>query len=221
MKLIITGATGMVGSEVLRQAIADNDIKSITIIVRRLSDITHPKLKTILHQNFLDYSNLTDVFKNNDAVIWCLGISQNVVSKDEYIKITFDYTIAFAREILQSNPETSFVFLSGRGADNTEKTKLLFGKIKGRTENALMKMSFKKLYIARPAAILPVHKQTNLAFILKLQYAMVKIFSYITPSFVITSAELAKALLHIIKKNEQGELLYNDVQLKQIAKQLS
>jgi nucleoside-diphosphate-sugar epimerase len=110
MKLIITGATGMVGSEVLRQAISDNDIESITIIVRRATDITHPKLKTILHQNFLDYSNLTDVFKNNDAVIWCLGISQNQVNKEEYIKITYDYTVAFARDMLNANSNLAFLF---------------------------------------------------------------------------------------------------------------
>lgn len=219
MKLIITGATGMVGSEVLQQAIADNEIESITIIVRRPTDISHPKLKTILHQNFLDYSSLENEFKNNDALIWCLGISQNVVSKEEYIKITYDYAVAAAKTIVQANNKLRFLFLSGRGADNTEKTKILFGKIKGRTENALKELPLQKLYIARPAAILPVYKQKNLAFILKMQYALVKIFSYITPSFVITSADLAKALLFIVKKNDPSQL-YNDVQLKQIAKQL-
>ena len=81
-------------------------------------------------------------------------------------------------------------------------------------------MPFKKLYIARPGAILPVHKQKNIPFILKLQYAMVKVFTYITPALIITSVDLAKALLHIIKNNKPGQLLYNDVQLKQIAKQV-
>ncbi|MBV9963764.1 MAG: NAD(P)H-binding protein [Parafilimonas sp.] len=220
MKLIITGATGMVGSEVLRQSIADDEIESVTIIVRRQTDITHPKLKTIIHQIFLDYSNLTDVFKNNDACIWCLGISQNLVSKEEYIKITYDYTVAFARDMLKVIDAMSFLFLSGRGADNTEKTRVLFGKIKGRTENALHQLPFQKLYIARPAGILPIHKQKNLAFILRLQYALVKVFSYITPSFIIKSDELAKALIYIVKNNASSQL-YNDVQLKQIAKQLS
>jgi uncharacterized protein YbjT (DUF2867 family) len=219
MRLIITGATGMVGAEVLRQAIADSEIESVTAIVRRAVDVTHPKLKTILHQNFSDYSNLADVFKNNDACIWCLGISQNLVSKEEYIKITYDYALAFAKDMLNANPNMAFLFLSGRGADDTEKTKVLFGKIKGRTENALKEMAINKLYIARPAGILPVHKQKNLAFILRLQYAMVKIFSYITPSFVINSDDLAKALICIVKTNEPSQL-YNDVQLKQIAKQL-
>ncbi|HVX25317.1 MAG TPA: NAD(P)H-binding protein, partial [Parafilimonas sp.] len=194
MKLIITGATGMVGSEVLCQAIADNEIELITIIVRRPTDITHPKLKTILHENFLDYSSLENEFKNNDALIWCLGISQNVVSKEEYIEITYDYAVAAAKAVVQSNNALRFLFLSGRGADNTEKTKLLFGKIKGRTENALKELPFQKLYIARPNAINPIHKPKHLPFILRLQYAMVKLFSYITPSYIINSDDLAKAL---------------------------
>ena len=218
MKLIITGATGMVGSEVLRQAIVDNDIESITIIVRRLTDITHPKLKTILHQNFLDYSSLENEFKNNDALLWCLGVSQNVVSKEEYIKITYDYTIAAAKAVVQTNDELKFLFISGEGADNTEQTKILFGKIKGRTENALRQMPLKKLYIVRPGAIIPVHKQNNLPFILKLQYGLVKAFKWVKPSMVITSSELAKVLLYIAKEKTPG--LFRQINLKSISKQL-
>ena len=220
MKIIITGATGMVGSEVLRQAIADKAVESITVIVRRPVDIAHPKLKTILHQDFLDYTPLVDEFKNNDALVWCLGISQNVVSKEEYIRITFDYTVAAAESVVKTNSSLAFLFLSGRGADNSENTKLLFGKIKGRTENALKKLSFQKLYIARPNAINPVHKQMRLPFLLRLQYFMVKIFTYITPKYIINSDDLAKALLYIVKEEGPSQL-YNDFQLKQIAKQVS
>jgi uncharacterized protein YbjT (DUF2867 family) len=215
MKIIITGATGMVGSEVLRQAIADNDITHVTAIVRRPVDITHPKLQTIIHKDFFDYSNLSEVFKNNDAVIWCLGISQNLVSKEEYIKITYDYTIAAAKEMLQANPNISFLFLSGAGADNTEKTRLLFGRIKGKTENALMQMPFTKLFIARPGAILPVHKQSNLPFIMKLQYSLVRGFAWVKPSMVITSVELSKALLFIVK-NYTGKKVITQRELKTI-----
>jgi nucleoside-diphosphate-sugar epimerase len=217
MKLIITGATGMVGSEVLREAITDNEIESITIIVRRPADITHPKLKTILPQNFLDYSSLENEFKNNDALIWCLGISQNVVSRDEYIKITYDYTIAAAKAIVQNNDELKFLFISGEGADNTEQTKILFAKIKGRTENALMQMPLKRLSVIRPGAIIPVHKQNNLPFILKLQYGLVKAFKWVKPSMVITSAELAKVLLYIAKEKPPG--LFRQINLKSISKQ--
>jgi uncharacterized protein YbjT (DUF2867 family) len=217
MKIIVTGATGMVGSEVIRQAIIDNDITAITAIVRRPLEVNHPKLKTIIHQNFSDYSNLADIFKNNDACIWCLGISQNLVSKEAYIKITYDYTIAAAKNMLQANPEISFLFLSGEGADNTEKTRILFGRIKGKTENALMQIPFKKLYIARPGAIIPVHKQSNLPFIMKLQYALVKTFAWVKPSMVITSVELAKALLHIVK-NDAGNGIISQQELKTLNK---
>ena len=219
MRLIVTGATGMVGSEVVRQAIADNSITSITAVVRRPLDTEHPKLITVIQKYFSDYSNLTDVFKNNDACIWCLGISQNLVSKGEYIKITYDYTIAFAKAMLNVNDAMSFLFLSGEGADNTEKTKVLFGKIKGRTENALKQMPFKKLYIARPGAIIPAHKQKNLPFIMKLQYSLVRIFKWIKPSMVIKSDELAKVLIHIISAN-MAPGLFRQLQILSLSKQL-
>jgi uncharacterized protein YbjT (DUF2867 family) len=219
MKIIVTGATGMVGSEVIRQAIIDNAITEVTAIVRRQIDIKNPKLKTIIHQNFSDYSSLADIFKNNDACIWCLGISQNLVSREEYIKITYDYTIVAAKDMLQANPEIAFLFLSGEGADNTEKTRILFGRIKGKTENALMQIPFKKLYIARPGAIIPVHKQNNLPFIMKLQYALVKAFAWVKPSMVITSVDLAKALLYIVK-NDAGIGIISQRELKTLNKSL-
>src|SRR5437870_2975160 len=100
MNIIITGATGMVGSEVVRQAIADQEIDEITLIVRRPVTFTSPKLKTVIHKDFLDYSGLADVFRNADCCIWCLGISQNQVTEAQYIVITHDYTIAAAKAML-------------------------------------------------------------------------------------------------------------------------
>ena len=143
MKIIVTGATGLVGAEVLRQAILDETIEEITAIVRRPLTLQHPKIKTIIHQNFLDYSTLSDVFKQHDAFLWCLGISQSQVSKEEYQTITYEYTIEAAKTVLNVNPEMTFLFLSGMGADSTEKSKTLFAQVKGKTENGLLKMSFK------------------------------------------------------------------------------
>ncbi len=219
MKIIITGATGMVGSEVIRQAIADNDISEVTALVRRPLKIQHPKLNTVIHQNFLDYSNLAEVFKNKDACLWCLGISQNAVSKEEYIRITYDFTLAAAKEMLQANPLITFLFLSGDGADLTGKSKFLFGRIKGKTESALLKLPFKKLYIARPAGILPVHKLDNISLLLRLQYAMVKVAGLFIPSKVITSAELAKAMLHVVKRGSNNSII-TQKDLKQLVKKI-
>src|SRR6266478_3710777 len=140
MQIILTGATGFVGSEVLKQALADPSIELVTVIVRRSVGVTNPKLKEIILKDFLDYSKVAESLKA-DACIWCLGISQTEVSKEEYIKITFDYTLTAARAMLAVNPNLRFCFLSGRAADQDEKSISLYGKVKGRTEKELSKLS--------------------------------------------------------------------------------
>ncbi len=219
MKIIVTGATGMVGAEVIRQAILDKDIEEITAIVRKPLDIHHPKIKTILHQNFSDYSSLSNVFKNNDALIWCLGISQSQVSKEKYNEITFDYTLAVANEIQKINPSLTFLFLSGEGADRTEKSKTIFARVKGKAENALIKLEMKHLYIARPGGIKPIHKNPNTAFIYKLLIPFFPLLELLFPTKMINSVQLAKAMLNIVKTKPQEQLWYN-MDLKNLSKKL-
>ena len=217
MKIIITGATGMVGSEVVRQAILDGDITEITTLVRKPLDIQHPKLKTIIHKNFLDYSNLAQVFKNHNACLWCLGISQSLVSKEQYHVITFDYALAGAVAMLQSNPSSSFLFLSGAGADQKEKSRTLFARVKGKTENALLKLPFRKFFIARPGAIKPIHPNRNAPWYEKLVIPLFPLLKLIVPSLVITSEELAKAMLQIIKRGGE-KIIFENAEMKQLLK---
>lgn len=219
MKIIVTGATGLVGAEVLRQAILDNEIESVTAIVRKPLDIQHPKITTIIHQNFLDYSNLSDVFKNNDACLWCLGISQSQVSQEQYEIITYDYVIEAAKEILKANSAVTFLFLSGMGADSSEKSKTIFARVKGKTENALLKMSFKKLFIVRPGGIKPIHKNPNTALSNKIMIPFFPILEWLYPAMVITSVQLAKAMLHIAKNGSEKKLMEN-IFLKDIVKKI-
>lgn len=199
----------MVGAEVLRQAIADNYILEITAITRKPIDIQHPKIKTVIHQDFLDYSSLSEVFKKHDACIWCLGISQSQVSKEEYNIITYHYTIEAAKAMLHANPAITFLFLSGMGADSTEKSKTIFARVKGKTENALQKLGFKKLYIVRPGGIKPVHKNKNTALTNKLMIPFFPLLELIIPSMMITSVELAKTMLYIAKNDSDLKLMEN------------
>jgi uncharacterized protein YbjT (DUF2867 family) len=219
MKIIVTGATGLVGAEVVRQAILDDQIESVTAIVRKPLTIHHPKITTILHQDFLDYSNLTEVFKNNDALFWCLGISQSQVSKKQYETITYDYTIAAAKAVEKVNPEMTFLFLSGMGADSSEKSKTIFARVKGKAENALLKMSLKKLFIVRPGGIKPINKNPNTALSNKIMIPFFPIIEFFYPAMVISSVQLAKVMLHIAKNGSEKQLMEN-IYLKNIVKNL-
>jgi dTDP-4-dehydrorhamnose reductase len=213
MKIIVTGATGMVGSEVVRQALTDSDITKVIALVRRPLTIQHSKLEVVIHKDFLDYTSLTNVLKEADACIWCLGVSQLQVSKEEYVKITHDYTIEAANAMMKANPSVSFLFVSGVGADNTEQSKTIFAREKGRTENDLKKLGLKNLYIIRPGSIKPVNSYNNVPFAYKVGYTLIRILyplvKILSPSLIIKSTEIAKAVLHVCKKGYEQRLIGN------------
>ena len=212
MKLIIFGATGFVGSECVRQAIEDNYIEHITAVTRRPLDanITSDKLTNVIHSDFLDYISLSNLFQSHQACIWALGISQNAVREAEYIKITHDYTLAAARAISNVNPSMRFIFVSGMGADSTERSRFLFGRIKGRTENDLIKESgLKEIYTVRPAAILSTQRNSNKPWYERASSSLLHIFKIIKPSWVITSTALARAIIYLAKNGHNATLFEN------------
>lgn len=189
----------MAGSEVVRQAITDDSISEIVAMVRRPLQIAHPKISTIIHHDFLNYDTVKNHFKDCSACIWCLGISQLQVSRQQYGIITYDYTIAAAKAMLAVNPDIHFVFLSGNKADRTEKSRVLFARLKGKTENALLGLGLKKLTIARPDAIWPKHKNKNAPLAYKLAFPFFPLVEKFAPSKIIGSVKLAKALLYLVK----------------------
>jgi uncharacterized protein YbjT (DUF2867 family) len=209
MKIIVTGATGLVGAEVIRQAMNDPRITEIIALTRKATSLSHPKLRTVIHSDFLDYSLLSDIFRNADACIWCLGISQSQVTKEQYHTITYDYTIKAANAMLYANPAINFIFVSGAGADSSEKSRTLFARVKGKTENALQKLPFKKLVIARPGGIKPIHKNPNTSLFNKLAIPLFPLMELIMPSMVISSVDLAKALLNLAEAGSEKVVLEN------------
>lgn len=213
MKLLIFGATGTVGAEVVRQAIPDSTINKIIAVTRRPLEIADDKLTIIEHENYLDYSPLVEYFKSADACIWCLGVSQSQVSEHEYYKITHDYTIAAAKAMLEVNPNITFIFLSGAGAGPNART--LFGKVKYTTEKDLKGLPFKKLYVARPPGIQPIHINKHTALVNKLVAPLYPIIKLLFPGSVITSVQLAKDLIHLAQSNSP-ETILNTEQLKQL-----
>jgi len=215
MKIIITGSTGTVGSELVREAVADNDIEEVILLARKPSEIKHPKIREIIHKNFLDYSGLENIFRKTDACLWCLGISQTKVSKEDYFIITYHYAVAAAKAMLAANPAITFLFLSGQGADSTEKSRVRFAKVKGQTENALRAMNFRKLIIFRPGGINPVSKSKNASINKKFEFFFIQLMKVIVPWAVVNTDVLAKAMLKSIKQ-DNGQVILSHKMIRQL-----
>lgn len=209
MTIIVTGATGLIGAEVLRQALSDNSIDEVIALVRSAPEVQHPKIKVLLHNDFNDYAVVAPYFSNADAIIWCLGISQTQVSRKKYEEITFDYTKACGDFCRKINPSIRFVFVSGDGADRTEKSGTLFKKLKGKAENALLQPGLANVIIARPDAVRPRHRNKKAPFLYKLVYPLFPLVERFAPHKIIWSDVLARALLTLAKNGYETNTLEN------------
>jgi uncharacterized protein YbjT (DUF2867 family) len=215
MKIIVTGATGMLGSEVIRQAIENDAIKEIIALVRQPLTIRHPKLQTVLHHDYLDYDLVKEHFVNANACIWALGISQMQVSKSAYETITYGYSIAGAKAMLDANANLHFIFVSGNGADRSQKSKVLFARIKGKTEDGLLQLGLKNLTIVRPDAIWPKHKNPKAPLAYKLAFPFFPLVERFAPHRIIGSVTLAKALLYLALKAGDNKC-YENMELRKM-----
>ncbi|HEX3581281.1 MAG TPA: NAD(P)H-binding protein [Thermoanaerobaculia bacterium] len=194
-RLVIVGATGMVGRYALSYALEHPSVSQITAIGRRPSGITHPKLKEVLHQNFADCSTLAGALSGQDAAVFCLGAYTGAVPDAELRTITVDYTIEFARALRGSSPDAAFAFLSGSGADPTGRSRMAFARYKGEAETALSAAGFRPLYIFRPAYIYPVQPRREPNFSYRLLRAIYPVFRVLLPNQVIRADDLARAMV--------------------------
>lgn len=208
MKIILTGATGFVGTEVLRQALADPEIDEVIVLTRRPLAVSDPKLEALVLPDFLDYSGVGDRLQA-DACIWALGVSQTAVTSDEeYVRITFDYAMAAARAMLAANPALRFCFVSGRSADQEEKSAVLQGRIKGRTERELAKLS-PNVFNFRPAFIKSSRPGVERPFVARFFEPVAGVVDRFTETFSVDCGTLARALLDVAKHGHERHLLDN------------
>lgn len=196
-RLVIVGATGMVGGYALRYALEHPGVGRVTTIGRRAVGISHPRLTEVLHRDFADCSPLADTLSGQDAVAFCLGTYTGSVSDADLRTITVDYTIEFARVLRDSSPEAAFAFLSGSGADPTGRSRLAFARYKGEAEKALSAAGFPRLYIFRPAYIYPVEprKEPNVSY--RLLRATYPVLRTLFPNQVIEADDLARAMVDV------------------------
>ncbi len=195
-RLVIVGATGMVGGYALRYALENPAVGSVTAIGRRKLGLSHPKLKEVLHQDFADCSVLAETLSGQYAAVFCLGTYTGAVSDAELRTITVDYTIEFARVLRLSSPEAAFSFLSGNGADPTGRSRLAFARYKGEAEKALLATGFRRVYLFRPAYIYPVETRKEPNFSYRLMRAIYPAFRMLFPNQVIRADDLARAMVY-------------------------
>jgi len=157
--VLIAGASGMIGKLILEQCLRSPQVKQCTTIVRKPSGTAHPKLVEVIHQDFENFSNIKETFKNQDVAYYCVGVYTGAVPDDQFKKITFDYTKSFGNSLCQNSDKSNFVFLSGQGADRTETSSMIFAREKGKAENYLDRLKFQKLHIFRPGYIYSVENR--------------------------------------------------------------
>ena len=181
-RLVIVGATGMVGGYALRYVLEHPAVERVTAIGRRKVGITHPKLREILHADFKDCSALAAALSGQDAAVFCLGAYTGAVPDAELRKITVDYTVEFARVLHGSSPDAAFSFLSGSGADPTGRSRIAFARYKGEAETALLAEGFPRVYLFRPAYIYPVEPRKEPNFSYRLLRGIYPVFRILFPT---------------------------------------
>jgi uncharacterized protein YbjT (DUF2867 family) len=197
-RIVIVGASGMVGGYALRYALDHPAVESVTAIGRKNLGISHAKLREVFHRDFGNCSALTQALADQDAAVFCLGAYTGKVPDAELRAVTVDYTIEFARVLRDSSPDAGFSFLSGSGADPTGRSRLAFARYKGEAENALLASGFARLYIFRPAYIYPVEPRKEPNFSYRFLRGIYPVFRALFPNQIIRADDLARAMVDVV-----------------------
>jgi uncharacterized protein YbjT (DUF2867 family) len=211
MRVLIFGATGMVGQGALRECLLDEGVSEVVTIGRRATGQSHAKLREIVHAELLDYSAIGGQLGGFDACFFCLGVASAGMSEADYSRITYDLPLAAARALLPLNPGMTFVHVSGGGADSSEQGRIMWARIKGKTENALLRLPFKAVYVLRPGAIRPMHgiKSSTTAYriIYGLLAPILPLLERRLPQYVTSTEQVGKAMLALARTGSPKRIL--------------
>ncbi|AXF86132.1 hypothetical protein DTO96_101873 [Ephemeroptericola cinctiostellae] len=197
LKIILTGSTGMVGEGVLFECLSNQAVDEVLMVNRKHYELKHPKLKELIVPDFFQIKSFAEQIKGYDACFYCAGISSVGLSEKEYAEITFDTTLHFAETLVEVNPSMVFIFVSGQNTDSTEIGRTMWARVKGKTENALGRLPFKKQYNFRPGAMLPVKGQRNSKRLYQIAAQTIQLFS---PKSILTLREVGIAMIHATLK---------------------
>jgi len=209
MKVIIAGSTGMVGKLILEKSLKSNTISKVTTLIREHSSSEkNNKIKEVLVSNFDDYSEHNSIFKNIDIAFFCIGAYTGQVDDDMFKKITVDYAVSFAEALKKESPKATLCFLSGAGADKSEKSKVTFARLKGKAENKLLQTGL-KCYVFRPAYIYPVVPREEPNLMYKISRKLYPIIKLLGSGASVKSTQLAQAMFNVGLNGSNIEILEN------------
>jgi len=205
IKVIITGASGMVGEGVLYECLQHNDVEEVLVIGRRSCAYTHSKLKEIVHTDMYNLSSIEDQMEDYDACFFCLGMSSVGVKEPEFTKVTYDLTMHFATTLSKLNPEMTFCYVSGRGTN--ESGKQMWQRVKGKTESDLMKLPLRQVYNFRPGIIKPTKGLKNILSLYKWMGWLLPIINTIAPKSIVTLKQIGDAMINATTKGYEKKIL--------------
>lgn len=212
LKVIITGATGMVGEGVLLECLAHPSVESILVINRKHLPISHPKLKEIIHLDFFNLTPIADQLSGYNACFFNLGVTSIGKNEDEFTHLTYDLTMHMASILATLNPDMTFCYVSGSGTDSSEKGKTMWARVKGKTENAILALPFKAAYMFRPGFMKPTPGQQNALKYYKYFNWMYPGLRFLFPRFVCTLKEVGLAMINAaLEANEKRVLEVKDI----------
>jgi uncharacterized protein YbjT (DUF2867 family) len=213
MKVILFGATGMVGQGVLRECLADPDVEKVLAIGRSATGQRHEKLQELVHKDLTDYSAIEAQLVGYDACFFCLGISSAGMTEQDYRRITYDVTLAAAQTLAKLNSSMTFVYVSGAGTDSSASGRSMWARVKGETENALLKLPFKAAYMFRPAFIQPMHGEKSRTALYNAFYVVLgplyPLWRALFPKYVTTTEQVGRAMLRVAKRGADSRLIEN------------
>lgn len=211
MKIIIFGATGMVGQGVLRECLIDDSVNSILTVGRTATGIADPKLQEIPHADLHNYGSVEDQLAGFDACFFCLGVSSAGLTEADYARLTYDVALAAAEVLSRLNPEMVFIYVSGAGTDGSEHGRVMWARVKGRTENALMKLPFKSAYMFRPGVIRPMHGAVSKTRSYRLFYTVMApvlpMLQWAFPGSILTTEIVGRAMIRVARRGSSRQIL--------------
>lgn len=211
MKVLLFGSSGMVGQGVLREALLAPDVTQVAIVVRSPSGQRHEKLREIVAPDLFDVRSIEPQLSGFDACFFCLGVSSSGMTEEAYSRITYELTMALARPLAARNPNMVFIYVSGAGTDSTEHGRIMWARVKGRTENELLRLPFRQAVMFRPAMIQPMHGVVSKTKSYRLFYRylgwILPLLKRIMPGSVTTTEQVGRAMLEVARHGAPKPLL--------------